>query len=64
MNGLKDPVWLCVVFGPLLWVAALTPLVDRSDPVQFYLWLGGSFCLNLALVSMLVPWLLRLGSRG
>lgn len=62
MPILKDRVWLALVFGPLVWMALFAPFVDRTIPEQVALWFGGSFCLNLAIVSVCVPWIQ--GSRS
>ena len=56
---IKEPVWLALVLGWLLLMGVLTPLVDRSDLAQICMWMGGTFCLNLAVVSLCVPWLQR-----
>lgn len=52
-----DPVWLCLVFGTLVWMALFAAFVDRTATASVCLWIGGSFCLNLAVVSLSVPWL-------
>lgn len=50
-----DPVWLCLVFGTLVWMALFAAFVDRTATASVCLWIGGSFCLNLAVVSLSVP---------
>ena len=59
---MKDPVWLALVLGWLVWLAVFAPFVDRDQFDQLCLWLGGSFCLNLGIVSLSVPWLQRIWS--
>jgi hypothetical protein len=56
-GALRDRVYLCLLFGPLMWIAVFSPFVDRDDLAQFCLWLFGSFCLNLGIVSLGVPWI-------
>ncbi len=57
MPVLKDRVWLALIFGTLAWMVLFAPFVDRTSLEQIALWLGGSFCLNLAIVSVCVPWI-------
>lgn len=59
MRALKDPIYLCILLGPLVWMALSSPWVDRSDLGQFCMWLSVSFSLNLGIVSLSVPWLQR-----
>jgi hypothetical protein len=56
---LKDRVWLALVLGPLVWIAAFGPWIDWDSTASVCLVVGGSFCLNLSLVSVLVPRLMR-----
>ncbi len=62
MPVLKDRVWLALIFGTLAWMVLFAPFVDRTSLEQIALWFGGSFCLNLAIVSVCVPWIQ--GSRS
>jgi hypothetical protein len=47
------------VVGPFVWMAVFLPWVDPGNLTSVCLLIGGSFCLNLGIVSLCVPWLER-----
>jgi hypothetical protein len=55
----KDRVWLALVVGPLIWIAVFSSWVDWKSLADVCLVLGGSFCINLGIVSICQPWLQR-----
>ncbi|HEY7120803.1 MAG TPA: hypothetical protein VH475_29735 [Tepidisphaeraceae bacterium] len=54
----KDRVWLALVLGPLAWMAASAPFLDIAKVHWGVVW-AVAFNVNLGLVSMCSPFLMR-----